>query len=255
MENRIDKTYYETGRVLVSLAFIYKAIEFFVSMKSLDVAVPSYFGIPAFWTITLAFIWFAAGISFLINIKSYLMSIIVTVAIVTILLTSTSRGFQGMNDISSTLLKFNSWFCMLGGALIIGSNSDHSSFAEHDSAMFTAGRILTGMFFLIAGNLHFANVNTDAQYILHGFPDAKFWVIFTGICWIMAAFSFWFNLASKLAATGVIILVATITYMTNIRGFNSSNAWADVTQIFSNLSLIGASLMLASRGYWWFRKK
>ena len=196
------------------------------------------------------------------SIGRRLMAIIVTSAIVLILITSTSRGFENVHDISSTLLKFGAWFSLMGGALMLGSYGNeryytpdtHEEIFIKKPGMFTAGRIFVGAFFMIAGILHIVNVNGDAAYCLPGFPAAKFWVIFTGICWIASALAYWFNLLTKLATLGVTILVLVITFMINLRGIDSSNAWQDITQVFSNVALIGACFVLASRGYWWFTK-
>ena len=42
--------------------------------------------------------------------------------------------------------------------------------------------------------------------------------------------------------------------MINLRGINSTNAWQDITQVFTNITLIAGALILASRGDWWFTK-
>ena len=262
MENSSDSIYYKIGKFLIAIAFIYKAVEFFGCIPSLYGEIPSYFYTPVFWVVILALIWLAAGLSFLFNIGRRLMAIIVTSAIVLILITSTSRGFENVHDINSTLLKFNGWFCFMGGALLLGSYGNeryytpdtHEEIFIKKPGMFTAGRIFVGAFFVIAGILHLCNVNTDAAYCLPGFPAAKFWVIFTGICWISCGIALWFNLLNKLAAWGATILIIIITIMINLRGINSSNAWQDITQVFSNVALIGACFVLASRGYWWFTK-
>ena len=92
----------------------------------------------------------------------------------------------------------------------------------------------------------------SSDLCLPNFPGAKFWVIFTGCCWVAAALAYWFNLLTKLATLGVTILVLVITFMINLRGIDHASAWHDITQLFSNFALIGACFVLASRGYWWF---
>lgn len=224
MKKDADRVYYVIGKFLIAIAFIYKAIEYFTSIPSLDGDVPSYFKAPTFWVILLGIVWAAAGISFLLNIARRLTSIIVAICIIVILITSTSRGFEHAHDLSLTLLKFNDWFCLMGGALMLGSYGTEKYYSPdtyqeifpQKPSMFTIGRILIGIFFIIAGTLHFLNVQGDASNLLTNLPGAKFWVIFTGSCWIAAAFAFWFNLLAKLAALGVIILVLTIRKMVSI---------------------------------------
>ncbi len=262
MKSNTNNIYYNIGKFLISIAFFYKAIEFFSCVPSLSREVPSYFYTPAFWIIILGIVWAAAGISFLFNIARRLMALLVMSCIIIILITSTARGFEGVHDISSTLLKFTGWFCLMGSALMLGSYGNeryytpdtHEEIFTKKRGMFTAGRFFIGVFFIIAGILHLCNVSSDAAYCLPGFPAAKFWVIFTGICWIACGIAFWFNLLNKLAAWGAIILITIITIMINLRGINYMNAWQDITQLFSNVALIGACLVLASRGYWWFEK-
>ncbi len=260
MKSNADKIYYEIGRILIGIVFIYKAIEYFACIPSLDGEVPSYFRVPTFWVIVLGIVWAAAGISFLFNTARRLMANIVTICIIVILITSTARGFDNVHDTSSTLLKFTGWFCLMGSALMLGSYGTEKYYDPttrdeifpRNPSMFAIGRILIGAFFMIAGILHFVNASGDAAYCLPNFPGAKFWVIFTGICWVAAALAYWFNLLTKLATLGVTILVLVITFMINLRGIDAVSAWHDITKLFGNLALIGACFVLASRGHWWF---
>ena len=262
MRSNADDIYYRIGKILIALVFFYKAIEFFYCINGLDAEAPSYYATPGYLVVVLALVWLAAGISYLFNIARRLTAFIVTAFIVLILTTSTVRGFEHAQDVVTTLLKFAGWFSLMGCALMLGSYGeekyyDHNTREEiftKPSSMFTIGRILYGSFFMIAGILHLTHVNTDATYVLQGMPGAQFWVIFTGICWILAAIAFWLNWINKLAALGVIILVIIITFMINLRGINSTNAWQDITQVFTNITLIAGALILASRGDWWFTK-
>ena len=174
MDNNYDKLYYQIGKFLIGIVFIYKAVEFFACIPSLDAEVPSCFRLPNFWIVLLALIWLAAGISFLFNIGRRFMALIVTAAIVFIIFTSTVRGFEVAHDTSSTLLKITGWFCLMGSALMLGSYDEGKYIDPYTNQevftkspnMFAAGRIFLGAFFMIAGILHLVNVNSDAAYCL-----------------------------------------------------------------------------------------
>ena len=262
MKRNGDKVLFETGRILIGIVFIYKAIEFFACLETLDRAVPSFFGVPAYWTVILGIVWLAAGIGFLFNFLRQFMAIAVAAAIVFILISSTLRGFHEPHHISSTLLQITGWLCLAGSGLLVASASiDRSEDPDVDDGilidnkgMFILGRVLIGTFFMVAGILHLANIDTDAAYFLTGFHSARFLVIFTGCCWIASAIALWFNLIVKVAIIGMITLIVLITILVNMRGINAETAWADITQLFTNVALIGSCLMLASKGYWWFKR-
>ena len=262
MSKNNDHIYYQIGKFIIALVFAYKAIEFFTHIPAMYNEVPWYFFTPVFWIVILGVIWAAAAISFFFNIARRLMAIIVATSIIVILVTSTWRGFENPHSIVETILKFGSWFSLMGGALMLGSYGEeryytpdtHEEIFPKNPHMFTFGRFFVGIFFVLAGILHLTNINADAKYVLHDMPGAVPLVIFTGICWIACGIALWFNIVNKLAALGAIILLLIITFMVNLRGFDSMSAWKDITQVFTNLSLIGGCLVLASRGHWWFTK-
>ena len=262
MSSDANNIYYKIGKFIIVLVFAYKAIEFFAHIPSMYGEVPSYFFTPVFWIVMLAIIWAAAAISFLFNIARRLMAIIVASAVIVILITSTSRGFEHASDTVETILKFGGWFSLMGGALLLGSYGNeryytpdtHEEIFPKNPHMFTLGRFFVGIFFVLAGILHLTNTQADAKYVLHDMPGAVPLVIFTGICWIACGIALWFNIVNKLAALGAIILILIITFTVNLRGIDSMSAWKDITQVFTNLSLIGGCLVLASRGHWWFTK-
>ena len=211
----------------------------------------------------MAIIWGLTGISFIINILTRLSGSVTATMIMIILGTSTYRGFADGAMFELVALKFAGYFALMGGSLMVASRGKwwFGGCLGHEGRsmdLYYAGRILAGTFFFTAGWLHLSHITADS-HILAGFPDAVFWVVLTGLCWFACAFSFWLNIMVRLASVGAIVLVVSITFMINLRGFGHGNDWVTISQIFTNISLIASCLMISAHGYfgpkpslWWF---
>ena len=263
MEHKGFEAYFDIGLTLIGIVFIYKSVEFCVLRADLEAVVPSFIGYAPFLVISRAVIWGLTGICFIFNIASRLMGALTARIIAIILVTSTYRGFANGEALEYVALQFAFYFVLMGGAFMAASRGKwlfrETEVTKPESIeMYYAGRILTGCFFFTAGWLHLSHIDADAA-ILSGFPGARFWVILTGIAWICCALSFWLNILAKTATIGAILLVTVITFMINIRGIGHGNSWPQISQLFSNLSLIGSCLMISARGNyglntsrWWY---
>ena len=261
MESDQSKVYFDIGRIFLGIVFIYKAVELFCNMPSLDPAIPSFMGYPPFWVFCMGVIYGVTGISFIINVLTRSTGIACMLLMMLILGASSYRGFEFGGAFEWTALKFSGYFALMGGCLMVASKGQWwftgcLAHKPENLDYFYAGRVLIAVFFFTAGWLHLDNIHGDA-HALAGFPGAIFWTVFSGFCWIAAGASYAMNILTRVATLGVVVLVTVITFMINLRGFDHNPAgkeWSQISQVASNLGLIAGCLIICSRGHWWFHE-
>lgn len=243
MDNQ-GKIYFNIGRFLFGFVMLFLAIESFSLCGELEKSIPEYIGFGKFWVIIMGIVYAIAGISYLSNKGTGIMALIITLMVIIIIFSSTIRGFNSSNQVVGTLLKITSHLVIIAGSLIIASKGEMVR-------AFNWGRIIFGIFFIVAGILHLTHVTQDSS-MLAQYADAKGLVIFTGICWILCGLSIWVNILSRFAALGAIILILLITFMINIKGGISS--WGTMHQLFNNLSAIAVCFLVSTRGTWFIKR-
>lgn len=255
MEQTNQNTILSTaGRILLAVFFAFMAVNYFVIPDKIDAVIAHDFVMPYYTVVITGLVWFLIAVSFFINKAVKLSGTALILMIIIILILSTSRGFASKDTFTTTLLAFAFYISFVGGALMVMSNDieQHLPMREDVSdTMFIVGRILAGLFFVVAGFLHMINIKYDSA-MLNGLPNAEFWVIFVGICWFATALSFWSNLMSRTSALLASLLILIITFMINIRAYGNGGDINATLQLTKNAALIGVCLLVASRGKYWF---
>ena len=253
--------YSTIGRILLSVCFLLQCIIYFAYNKELIPDVTECIGSSSFWVIVLAIIWGLTAVCLLFNIITRTVGVFATAVIIIILGLSTYTGLTTDKTFVITELSFAFYASIMGGLLMVAARghywvSGRNSKLPDSYYLFWVGRILTGLFFVTAGWLHFAHTLSDAEMI-SGMPHgiSMFFVIFLGICWICVAISFWFNILSRLSAMLATVAIIIITFMINIKMFGHGNDLAAWIQISRNVGLIAACWLVASKGYFKIKGK
>lgn len=242
------------GRILLAVLFTILAVHYFVMPDKIDAVIAHDIVMPYYMVIIIGLIWFLIAASFFMNKAIRLSGSVLILMIIVILALSTSRGFESKDTFVPTLLAFGFYISFIGGALMVMSDYMELRLPMHEDVsdtMFIVGRILTGLFFATAGFLHMINIKYDAA-MLGGMPHAEFWVVFVGVCWFATALSFWSNLMTRTSGLLASLMILIITFMINIHAFGNGNDVTAIVQLAKNGGLIGACLLVASRGKYWF---
>ena len=243
-----------SGRILLAVLFTVQAVYYFVMPNKVDAVIAHDFVMPYYMVIIWGIIWFLIASAFYLNKFIRFSGTVLIFMIVAILAFSTFRGLESKETFVTTLLAFAFYISFIGGTLMVMANDMEvrlSAREEVSDALYIVGRILTGSFFVVAGFLHIINVKYEAL-MLNGMPHAEFWVIFVGICWFATALSFWSNLMTRTSAMLASIMILIITFMINIHAFGKGDDINAIVQLAKNTGLIGACLLVASRGKYWF---
>lgn len=117
--------------------------------------------------------------------------------------------------------------------------------------VFTFGRIMLGLAYIVYGYLHFAYTTADAALVPQGVGRPAVWVILIGICWWAVALSFYRYSDSFEWSVGICIAVFHIIFVI-LPDFNGVSSWLSMASVFA---LIGGSLQVAVHGKMWYRRK
>lgn len=232
------------GRYLLAVLFLAESINCFINpLKLVNGSTHFYL------SILFCSFWFISALSFIFRIRYCVMGVLVAGVASYNIAANELVGLQSSTTVVQSLLAIAFYLSMGGGALMVASKDvcfkDLAIGAGVARGMSIAGRMLIGAFFVIVGYLHFTNVDYDAS-LISGMPDAVFWVIFVGICWIATALSFWSNTITHISAILASILVLIISLSINIPALRSGCNMADIMAIANNIGLIGSTMMVAS---------
>lgn len=113
------------------------------------------------------------------------------------------------------------------------------------------GRCLAGITFVIQGIL-FLVYRTELESAVPTFIGAPgFWVIVLGLCWLGTGASFLINFLTRLSGTLISIVIMLVLAMSTYRGFATAETFVPTVLSFAfGFILLGAALMVASRGQW-----
>ena len=245
MEKSDDtKVYLGIGRYMLALFFFVESAICFLNPIVITDIIPAWIPFPMFWTFLFGIIWLIAAVSFTLNTWTYLTGTLIALFILAIASLDTFNQFSSENSVS-LLLKVTSYIALAGGALMVSTSNN--SFTHKSNGLYIWGRILVGIFFLTAGIMHLTNVDYDATMI-STFPMAKALVIFTGICWIATALSYWSNIMSRLSGILASLLIVIITISITLNEFSMQSAWGGIFSIAKNIGLMGCCILVAAYG-------
>ncbi|HYW96000.1 MAG TPA: DoxX family membrane protein [Bacteroidales bacterium] len=109
----------------------------------------------------------------------------------------------------------------------------------------TVARIIFAIPFLIFGIFHFMNMTQMAGY-LSEWPLAKFFVIFSGVGFILASIAMIINRFARLAALLLALELLIIILAIHVPGLSNPDMMQmNITAILKNTGLIGGALMVA----------
>lgn len=116
------------------------------------------------------------------------------------------------------------------------------------SPLFSIGRILTGIAYLLLGFVHFKFGIDDEKMVPAFLPNALLWVYLAGICWFATGASFILNLLVRASGLLSALLVFIIVFSVQLKGLSSGISAMGIITLAFSLGLIAASLMIASSG-------
>lgn len=116
------------------------------------------------------------------------------------------------------------------------------------SPLFSIGRILTGIAYLLLGYVHFKFAMDDVKMVPSFLPNALLWVYLVGVCWFATGASFILNLLVRASGLLSALLVFIIVFSVQLKGLSSGISAMGIITLAFSLGLIAASLMIASSG-------
>lgn len=120
--------------------------------------------------------------------------------------------------------------------------------------LFKAGRILTGIAYLLLGYVHFKYAADDVKMVPSFLPYSIFWVYLVGIFWLATGASFISNILVRLSGLLSALMILVIIFTVQLKGLTSdANAMSFITLAFS-IGLVAASLMVSSSGHYTCKK-
>lgn len=114
--------------------------------------------------------------------------------------------------------------------------------------LFTIGRMLTGIAYLLLGFVHFNFAMDDAKMVPTFLPNSILWVYLVGVCWFATGASFILNLLVRTSGLLSALLVFIIIFTVQLKEFASQPSAVGIITLAFSLGLIAASLMIASSG-------
>lgn len=233
------------GRYLLGIFFLFQSIRYFLEPNTYTYILPTWIPFQYFWVLLFGFIWFLGAISFFINYWTYVTGTIMALFILAI---ATLDAFIELNNINTVvvLLKIAAFIALGGGSLMVSTFGKTFDYTPNHG-LYIWGRILTGVFFITAGIMHLTHISFDAT-LIPDFPFAKGLVVFTGICWLATALSFWSNIMSRLAAILASVLILIIIFSITLNGFQHMETLSALDTLLQNLALIGCCLLVGAKG-------
>lgn len=239
-----DYGFYQAGRIFLGIFFLMKALQCFLFT-------------PDFWNFVAGIIYGAASIGFLLNYMTRLSAVMVSIVMVLIIIFKAVPGLSDEHSRTMAILTIATNLAVIGGALMVGSfgswiNSISREEMFYSKRFYVGGRVLTAIFFLTVGYLHFANSHQDAS-MMGNFPGALFWVLFIGVCWFATAVSFWLNIMARTASLLASVVIILICVMITSKGFSAGKMFDTYLALSQNFAIIGSCLLVGYKGYYGFR--
>lgn len=121
-----------------------------------------------------------------------------------------------------------------------------------EALLIKAGRIVFGIGMLVFGAAHFTDAEKFAALV--PIPGEKYWVYFTGVCLIAAAFSFFSGIkivTASLLLAAMLLLFVVMVHAPQAASNDELTKANGLAHVFKTLSLAGAALFIAGH----YRKK
>lgn len=251
--NTYEEWFYRLGRLCLGFFFVLKAIQCLFFPNLILDKVPTVLGVPQFWLFIFGIGWSLAAISFICNMYKRIAGVMVA-GMYVILIISSLKGLSDHSTMGMTALTIGTYLALSGGSLIVSSqaisiSADQSQQSTFSKGFYNLGRILVGLFFLIAGCMHFLYTDIDV-HMMGDFPGARYWVLFIGVCWFAVTVSFWFNLLSRLAAVLASVAIIAICLLITMKSFSHHSIFMPLLSLMQNVAIIGSCLLVGWKGSW-----